>query len=330
MTEEFDFEIERVVRTIKGRKAHRVILQFPEGLKRRAHGVAAIISKQVKAQVIVHGEPCFGACDIPRTDADLIIQFGHLPIPCLNTPNSIMFIQARSDADPMPVLEEALDWLPKRIGLLTTAQHIHIIVPAMNFLEDMGKEVLVGKGDGRLFAEGQVLGCNASCARNVEKKVDAFLFVGTGNFHPLAVALVSSKPVIIADPVNNEVRDISDVRDRVLRQRHAAIERARRARRFGIILSEKPGQRREKMAHYAWQLLQNNELESVIVEMDLVTPQKLDAFGVDAWVSTACPRLAMDDYAALSVPVLTPVELEILVGKREWEDYVFDEILEGQ
>ncbi len=330
MTETFDFEIERIVRAIKGRKCHKVILQFPEGLKRKAAEVANAISGQVNCEVIIHGEPCFGACDVPRTSADLIVQFGHLPIPCLESPNSIMFIQAKSDADPMPVLEMALDKLPQKIGLLTTAQHIHIIVPAMSFLEEKGKKVLVGKGDGRLFAEGQVLGCNASVARNVADKVDAFLFIGTGNFHPLAVALVSAKPVFIADPVNNEVRDISEVRDRMLRQRHATIEKAKEAKHFGILLSEKPGQRRKKMASYMKQLLSDKQLDAVIVEIDLVTPQKLNAFGLDAWVSTACPRLAIDDYSAFSVPVLTPIELEILLGKRAWDDYVFDEILEGQ
>ncbi|MCK5024797.1 MAG: diphthamide biosynthesis enzyme Dph2 [Thermoplasmata archaeon] len=332
MMEKFDFEIARIIRTINGRGCRKILLQFPEGLKRKAAQVAVAISGQVKSEIIIHGEPCFGACDVPRTSADLIIHFGHLPIPCLDSPNSIMFIQAKSDVDPMPVLEMAVDKLPRKIGLLTTAQHIHMIVPAMNFLEEKGKEVLVGKGDGRLFAEGQVLGCNASVARNVAKKVDAFLFVGTGNFHPLAVALASSKPVIIADPVNNEVRDISEVRDRMLRQRHATIEKAREAKHFGILLSEKPGQRREKMADYVKKILADKQqhLDAVIVEMDLVTPQKLDAFGLDAWVSTACPRLAIDDYAAFSVPVLTPIELEILLGKRAWNDYVFDEILEGQ
>ena len=330
MTEKFDFEIDRIVQAINGRGCHKVLLQFPEGLKRKAAEVAATISSQVKCEVIIHGEPCFGACDVPRTNADLIVQFGHLPIPCLDSPNSIMFIQAKSDADPMPVIEKALDKLPQRIGLLTTAQHIHHIVPIMIYLQEKGKEVLVGKGDGRLFAEGQVLGCNASCARNVEKKVDAFLFMGTGNFHPLAVSLATPKPVIIADPVNNEVRDISEVRDRMLRQRHAAIEKAREAKRFGILLSEKPGQRREKVADYAKKMLSEKQLSSVIVEMNLVTPQKLDAFGLDAWISTACPRLAMDDYSAYEKPILTPVELEILLGKRAWDHYAFDEILESQ
>ena len=330
MTEQFDFEIDRIVQAINGRKSLRVILQFPEGLKRQAANVATTISRQVDADIIIHGEPCYGACDVPRGKADLIVHFGHLPIPCLDSPNSIMFIQARSDADPMPVIQQAVGKLPQKIGLLTTAQHIHHIVPIMDFLKSEGKEVLVGKGDGRLFAEGQVLGCNASCARNVEKKVDAFLFLGTGNFHALAVSLASSKPVIIADPVNNEVRDISEIRDRMLRQRHGIIEKAREAKRFGILLSEKPGQRRKKMAGYISRLLSDKGLESIVVEIDLVTPNKLNALGLDAWISTACPRLAIDDYSTYEKPILTPIELEILLGKRAWEDYAFDEILEGQ
>ena len=61
MTETFDFEIDRIVRTINGRKCHKVILQFPEGLKRKAAEVATAISGQVNSEIIIHGEPCFRA-----------------------------------------------------------------------------------------------------------------------------------------------------------------------------------------------------------------------------------------------------------------------------
>jgi len=61
MSETFDFEIDRIVRTINGRKCHKVILQFPEGLKRRAAEVTSAISGQVDSEIIIHGEPCFGA-----------------------------------------------------------------------------------------------------------------------------------------------------------------------------------------------------------------------------------------------------------------------------
>jgi 2-(3-amino-3-carboxypropyl)histidine synthase len=197
----------------------------------------------------------------------------------------------------------------------------------MEFLKSKGLHVLVGKGDGRLFAEGQVLGCNASCARAVAKKVDSFLFVGTGDFHAIAVALATSKPVLIADPVSGEVRDIAELKDRLLRQRHAAIEKARQSRNIGILLSTKQGQRRERAALRIRDMLTAAGFGTTLVELDLVTPQKLEAFGLDAWVSTACPRLAIDDHAAFSMPVLTVTEAEILAGKRSWDDYIFDEIV---
>ncbi|MBO7204879.1 MAG: diphthamide synthesis protein, partial [Candidatus Methanomethylophilaceae archaeon] len=47
---------------------------------------------------------------------------------------------------------------------------------------------------------------------------------------------------------------------------------------------------------------------------------------VDAYVCTACPRIAMDDALRYDRPMLTPPELEVALGIREWDDYVFDQI----
>jgi 2-(3-amino-3-carboxypropyl)histidine synthase len=43
-------------------------------------------------------------------------------------------------------------------------------------------------------------------------------------------------------------------------------------------------------------------------------------------VTTACPRVALDDAAKYRIPILTPPEFEVLLGEREWEEYEFDEI----
>lgn len=60
--------------------------------------------------------------------------------------------------------------------------------------------------------------------------------------------------------------------------------------------------------------------------MEEVTPMSLMAYRVDAYVNTACPRIAMDDSARYDRPMLTIPELEIALGEREWGDYVFDQI----
>ena len=64
--------------------------------------------------------------------------------------------------------------------------------------------------------------------------------------------------------------------------------------------------------------------------MDLVTPDQLLAFKVDAYVNTACPRITIDDAQRFHVPLLTPQEFEIVLGERNWDELVMDEILEDQ
>jgi 2-(3-amino-3-carboxypropyl)histidine synthase len=327
MVETFDFEVQRVVSTIRQRGCRKVLLQFPEGLKRQADEVAAGLSEKVpECLIIVSGEPCFGACDIPDTDADLVVNFGHLPMPSVETPMPVLYIQARSSADPIPVLRKTFAVLPEKIGLVTTAQHLHTMPAIIEFLEKNKRSVRVGKGDGRIFSAGQVLGCNTSAARSIADDVEVFLFVGTGKFHPLAVALATGKDVIIADPVTGEVGDVIELREKVLRRRHGLIEVARSAQRFGVLLSTRVGQRRESVALGVEKALRSHGRFVIVIELDTVTPQKLEAFGLDCWVSTVCPRLAIDDQTMYSKPLITPVELEVALGVRPWEEYVFDEI----
>ena len=57
-----------------------------------------------------------------------------------------------------------------------------------------------------------------------------------------------------------------------------------------------------------------------------LSPQALMSYRTDAFVCTACPRVAMDDAARYDRPMLTPPELEIVLGDRDWEDYRFDQI----
>jgi 2-(3-amino-3-carboxypropyl)histidine synthase len=60
--------------------------------------------------------------------------------------------------------------------------------------------------------------------------------------------------------------------------------------------------------------------------MNEVSPDELLNLGFDAYVNTACPRLAYDDQVRFPAPVLSPQEFEILCGARDWEQYAIDEI----
>jgi 2-(3-amino-3-carboxypropyl)histidine synthase len=62
------------------------------------------------------------------------------------------------------------------------------------------------------------------------------------------------------------------------------------------------------------------------VVMEEINPMSLMAYRVDAYVNTACPRIAMDDSARYERPMLTIPEVEVLLGEREWDGYEFDQI----
>jgi 2-(3-amino-3-carboxypropyl)histidine synthase len=74
---QFEFELKKVVRRIKRAGVKRVLLQLPDGLKPYATQIAKQIEEKSRCRVLIWAGSCFGACDIPRLEVDLIIQFGH-------------------------------------------------------------------------------------------------------------------------------------------------------------------------------------------------------------------------------------------------------------
>jgi len=77
MNENYDFELDNVAEKINKSHAKSVLIQLPDGLKMDATEIADEIEKRTKARVLIWAGSCFGACDIPNVDVDLIIQFGH-------------------------------------------------------------------------------------------------------------------------------------------------------------------------------------------------------------------------------------------------------------
>lgn len=323
-----ELEIVDVIKKIKDLKAKKVGLQFPEGLKVHAIKIARQIEQETDTLVIISADPCYGACDVADIDmgdsVDVLIHFGHKPLP-LNYEIPIIFIDARSRMDVLESVRSSIDLLNgyKNIGLVTTTQHLHLLDEVADFLEQNGKEILMKEGSGT--TKGQVLGCNFSSIKDLN--ADAFLYIGSGNFHALGIKLFTDKPVIVADPYLGEAREIDEIADRILRIRSARIAKAMDAKRFGIIVSSKKGQYRLELAKQLKNMLKEVDREGFILLLDDVSPNMLLPFmDLDAFVMTACPRIAIDDSAMYKKPLLTPQELEIAIGKREWEDYEMDEI----
>ena len=82
INEIYDLEIDKIVKTIKQKKARKILLQFPEGIKSYSTVIADEIKKQANCECLIWLGDCFGACDFPYVNnlnpkVDLIVQCGH-------------------------------------------------------------------------------------------------------------------------------------------------------------------------------------------------------------------------------------------------------------
>ncbi len=334
----YNIDLESAVKEIKEKDYKRIVLQLPEGLKIYASDFVKYLETETNAEFVVYSDPCFGACDLICSDVkeigvDFIIQIGHLPIPSLKE-NTLptMFVNAFVDFNVEKLVKRVVPKLDsKKIGLVATAQHVHLLDNVKQILSEADFEVFISEGDGRIDSKGQILGCNFSAANNLKDKVDMFLFIGSGTFHAMGLILSTKKPVVAVDPYTLEIKkeEIDDLKDMTLKQRYGAIASCRDAKTFGIIIGLKKGQERSNLAYDLKKMIESNGKKAMVFAMNHFSPQFLEGFrGVNCFVSTSCPRIAIDDYIQYKIPVITPVELKILLGIKKWEDFKFDEILD--
>ena len=317
-----------ILKTLRELNAKRVLIQTPEGLKKEAQALADFLEEN-GIEAIISGDINYGACDPADREAkllgcDALIHLGHSYMR-LHLEVPTIFVPAFANVDVIPALERNLGEIGKlgrRIALVTTAQHINQLGRAREFLEKEGFDVLVGEGDSRVSWSGQVLGCNFAAA-----KVDAegVLFIGAGYFHPLGVAVATGKPTLAVNPYSGDAIWMDEEAERLIRKRWAQIAKAMDAQKFGVITSTKKGQLRLAEAKRVVELLREHGKYARLIAMNYINYRALEGFDFDAYVVVACPRVPIDDYENWRKPVLTPTEVEILLGLRQ--DYAFDEIL---
>ena len=319
----FDFDLDRVVGLIERSGASTVGLQFPEGFKRLAFSIARELKNRTKADIIISGNPCYGACDIDMAimeSVDILFHFGHSELEC--GLDNVIYVETPSKADIRQVVEKAAIELGSGpLGLLTTVQHVHQMEEARSILESKGITCKFGPGDSRIKYPGQLLGCNFSAA---DVECDKYMYIGSGKFHPLGVAIATKRKVLAADPFTDTIEWIDP--ERILRIRYGIITKSLDAKIFGIIVSTKIGQNRMMLAEELGRLAEKHNKQYLIISLDNITPDALLQFKVDAFVNTACPRIAIDDSNRYNTPILTPMEFEIVLGELDWDQLAFDEI----
>ncbi|MEK6835713.1 MAG: diphthamide biosynthesis enzyme Dph2, partial [Nanoarchaeota archaeon] len=267
----YKFEEDKLINEIKERKAKKILLQLPEGLKKEASRLVKFIQDNAEAEVIVSGEPCWGACDIALDEArnlkaDLIILYGHAPFIKIDYP--ILYIEARYETNIEDLVKKSLNELKefKTIAIVSSVQHMHQIPIVEKILNEDNKEVFIPAKKGFAFYDGQVLGCEYNGLKLIKDKFQAILVIGN-DFHALGAALAIPKPVILIDPFNREVYNMDKKREQIIRQRIIAINKVKDARKIGIIIEQKPGQHFGSF-QYIKNKLEKDDKEVILLSMN--------------------------------------------------------------
>jgi 2-(3-amino-3-carboxypropyl)histidine synthase len=298
----------------------RILLQFPEGLKRHASEYAERLEKQGN-EVFLVARATYGACDLAIEEAKAIgagkiVHFGHNRYLKANPGIEVEYIPWKIDIK-IPLLKDFVKMLKekgiRKIGIATTVQHIHQLDKMKKLFAKNGIKALTRKGKMAL-EEGQVLGCDGSA---LDSEAETLVIVADGNFHALAAFDIGKKDVYSLNPYNGKWRLLNEELLKFRKQRKGALIAAYGAKSFGILVSTKPGQFRMKMAENAKKELEKRGKKAYILVSNVIDSSVDNFTFIDAYVNTACPRM-VDDKDNYSKPMIDVSELKALL--RMWDE----------
>lgn len=206
-----------------------------------------------------------------------------------------VFINAKSNEE-VTLPEEAVKKLKnKKTGLISNIQHLHKLTEVKKQLPNA---VIIG----------QILGCRAENAAAKKEQLDCFLYIGTGAFHPIKVALETEKPVFVYSPATKEFKELDyEFVEKYKKQKKGSLLRFYHAKNVGILISTKIGQNMNKIASPNQKMKpieyfkkRNDGKKYYVFAFDTLNHKELENFPfIQCWVNTGCSRIADDENAKI-------------------------------
>ncbi|OGI15956.1 diphthamide biosynthesis enzyme Dph2 [Candidatus Micrarchaeota archaeon RBG_16_49_10] len=287
-----------VIKQLEKMKVKKILIQVPEGLKAKAVEFSSRLEK-AGFETVISCEENFGACDIRDDEAvrmgcGAVLHIGHNDFG-IKAAVPVVYHDYYFDIDPTNILKKEMKKLGnyKRIGLFSSLQFLKAMDRAKKYLEKNGKKIVVGKEG--MECEGQVLGCRLQNVKSIEDKVDCFLYVGAGLFHPLGAALETEKPVYTLDVEKRTIKNLKEEKMKYLKKRAWFESELEEAKTVGILVSWKKGQNRVSEAFKLKKKLEKNGKKVTILAFDKIDKVKIEGMKFDVLVTMACPRMG-DEY----------------------------------
>ncbi|XP_062516867.1 2-(3-amino-3-carboxypropyl)histidine synthase subunit 1-like [Corticium candelabrum] len=320
----YNFEIYKTVWKVRQATATRVALQFPEGLLMFATTIADIIERFTSADTLIMGDVTYGACCIDdftakALGADFLVHYGHsclVPIDTTEITTLYVFVDIKLDAQHFVDTIRHNFRREERLALVGTIQFVSTLQAVYEMLS---KEYDLVLPQVKPLSPGELLGCTSP---RLPKDIDALVYLADGRFHLESIMISNpSVPAFKYDPYSKIFsREYYD-HETMIGVRQAMIERASKAKRFGLILGTLGRQGNPKVLQDLEEKIKLAGLECITVLMSEIFPEKLKLFpDIDAWVQIACPRLSIDWGQEFDKPLLTPYEAMVAIGHVQWQD----------
>ncbi|HEY3094271.1 MAG TPA: diphthamide biosynthesis enzyme Dph2 [Nitrososphaera sp.] len=320
----------RMFEVIEQRRPRSVALNGPEGLIPKIQDAADHVTEKFGIEAYVIGDTCWGSCDLnthaaDMLGADILFNIGHT-VAMETFGKKVVMIGALDDIsfDPVAIkCAKGLQGKYQTISLLTDSQHLHQIESVKEIFEDHGYCVIIGRGKGQL-RDAQVFGCEFYPAYNIQKQVDAYVFLGQSMFHSASVAMSTDRPTFMLDPYFEEYSQVNEFAQGMQKRAILSIYKVLDAEKIGIVIGLKEGQ----FAHVR-ALELKKEFEKLgrkvqMIALTEITDERMQNFkGIDVFVQVACPRIATDNHfkkSMLSVP--QALALLKLLRKEPIDDFL--------
>eukprot|EP00980_Cylindrotheca_fusiformis_P009931 scaffold2195_cov132-Cylindrotheca_fusiformis.AAC.15 len=334
----YSFEIQKTIQRIVNINASHIALQMPEGLLLYATVLSDVLQRLAPCleQVSILGDVTYGACCIDdlgaqALGAQLLVHYGHsclVPIQHTAIPCLYVFVELTIDVPHvvdclhLTVAASSQEKLP-HVYLLGTIQFRHSLTQAQELLIEKGYETSIPQA--KPLSPGEVLGCTSPVLAEDTAADSIVLFVADGRFH-LESTMISNPQISMFyryDPYSKTLTEESYEHEKMKDLRQVAIQKAKSAKVFGILLGTLGRQGNPAILSKIQEKLKRKGKRYFIMLVSEITPAKLALLEgkIDAWVQIACPRLSVDWGHHLSTkrPVLNPYELFVCLEEISFQ-----------
>jgi len=319
----YNFEMHKIIWHCTRLEAVKVALQFPEGLLMYSTTISDIISDFTQASTLIMGDVTYGACCIDDYTAialgcDLLVHFGHsclVPVDITKIKTIYVFVDISIDLNHfITTVKHNFDPSHHSIALVSTIQFVASLQQAKALIPEYSIIVPQSKP----LSGGEILGCTAP---KLSDSCNTIIYLGDGRFHLEAIMIANPLiPAFRYDPYTKRITRERYDHDEMKSVRHYAINRAKSAKKWCVILGTLGRQGSVKVLDYIIEELERVGAQVVVLLLSEIFPGKLALIeDVDCFVQVACPRLSIDWGYAFQKPLLTPYECAVVLGKvQEW------------